>query len=120
LPELRKSLSKEKDAGKKMLLERKIAMLKRRTTYLFSFFRTSAVYKRFKLFKEYLVGLKVEHAEEMVIHDIRKIVLRNMHESRGLRAATKLAQHSNMQTTLKHYLEMRQNRSQVEGIIFSK
>jgi integrase len=107
LSELRKALAQEKDEGKKIMLERKIAIAKRRYTYLFSFFRGGAVHKRFKLFKEFLVGMQVAHAEQMIIHDIRKIVLRQTHESRGVKAATKLAQHANMQTTLKHYLEMK-------------
>jgi len=86
--------------------------------YVFSFVSEGATFSRFKQFKRFLADRKVKHSEEMIIHDIRKIVLREVHSRRGVDEARILAQHANMATTFNHYLDMQQDRHIVPLIEF--
>jgi len=76
LDEAKIKLQLSKNIEEQQNLRRRIALVKRRKDYLFTFFSKSALQKRFKHFKSFLAGREVKNFEGMTIHDIRKIVLR--------------------------------------------
>ena len=69
--------------------KRKIARLKRRLRFVFSFCSEGAVHKRFTDFKQWLITEKVPHAKEMIVHDVRKISIQHINEVQGPEAARK-------------------------------
>lgn len=54
---------------------------------MFSFFTGSTTHVRFADFRDWLVTEKVPHAKEMIIHDVRRIVLRQIERTKGTEAA---------------------------------
>jgi hypothetical protein len=63
-----------------------------------------------------MVQKKIPNASEMIIHDVRRIVLIQEEKDNGPKAAQRTANHSNMITTLKHYLDAKLYRINVRGM----
>lgn len=88
----------------------KLSIAKRRLNHVFSFYTSSATSDHLQQFREFLKERKVQHADQFIIHDIRKIVLNQLRDSHGDKVAKQFAQHSSLTTTYKHYIQNRYDR----------
>ena len=85
IEECKKNLKNKQNIILKLRNQKKIA--ERRLTYVFSFYTKSIADVHLAEFREFLKEKKVEHSEEFIIHDIRKIVLNQIRSSGGDKVA---------------------------------
>ena len=85
-------------------MRNKIGIAKRRLTYVFSFYSQSTASEHLRDFKEFLKSNKVRHADDFIIHDIRKIVLNEIRQVHGDEEAKRFSHHSSLSTTYKYYI----------------
>ncbi len=71
-----------------------------RNKYVFSFRAASSAKRLTKRFRVSLVNNKVMKGEKFTIHDCRRIALQDVYDHEGIKAASKMAAHASIETTL--------------------